>query len=149
MEPDAQPTTSDSDRQGRGLTKRGRLVVIVAVALLLVGGSVAFRAFAVHTADDDLAAALRRASAAAPQLDQQALWRAEVEQRSSGVPSMYLPGIPTFPHAQLIRRSVELHNSVLVYEIDTWGQRRCFELTATATGSSASSISCHDPVSLG
>ncbi len=119
-----------------GLTKRGRLLIIVVVAILLVGGLLTVHAIANHEADSAVKTAAASGAQAAKQIDNHTLFREWADwtvKGQSGQP----PGTPHIAHAFLFREHIDPTSATLTYRISTWGTDRCFTVSKSGNVAAA------------
>ena len=127
-------TTAESDEIGsseRGLTKRGRLLIIIGVAIVLLGVPLAFEAIASIRADDAADAAEVRIRAIAEQVDPSALYRANTFE--TGDVGAQGHGAVEVDGATIIGLSAAPTEATITYEVSVWGQDRCLVLHRSAT----------------
>jgi hypothetical protein len=132
----------DSPIPVRGLTKRGRLAIIVVVGVLLVGGPIVFDVAADRQADDALAGALVVARTAAPGVDNGAVFEAYATTLAAQGPPSATEGLPTLPSAKVVHVDANPSAATITYQVSVWGQNRCLNLERSAFVASAKPVAC-------
>jgi hypothetical protein len=113
--------------QRAGLTKSGRLIIIVVVAILVLGTPLAIHAIGSHEADAAVRTAAASGAQAAARIDNETLFRQWADWTVRQQPGQ-VPGTPRIAHAFLFSEHIDATSATLTYRVSTWGMTRCFQV---------------------
>jgi hypothetical protein len=128
----------------RGLGKRGRVVVIVAVAAVLLGAVVVYHEVSTRQADDAIRTAAATATHEARAIDNQTLWN-DYSRWLVDSGSGQAPGTPRIAHAFLFRKTITPTSATLTYRLSTSGEDRCFTVFKSGSATSVTILPACPP----